>query len=58
MFFKIDVPKNFENFRGKKLRWSLFLITLQASGSATLFQRKASESATLLKGDSETDVFQ
>ena len=30
MFFKIDVLKNFANFTGKHLCWSLFLIKLQA----------------------------
>ena len=30
MFFKIDVSKNFANFKGKHLRRSLFLIKLQA----------------------------
>ena len=41
---KKDVPKNFENFIGKHLSWSLFLIKLQACRS-------------LLKGDSNTRVF-
>ena len=30
MFFKIGVLKNFANFTGKHLRWSLFLIKLEA----------------------------
>ena len=30
MFFKIGVLKNIANFTGKHLRWSLFLIKLQA----------------------------
>ena len=30
MFFKIDILKNFTNFTGKRLWWSLFLIKLQA----------------------------
>ena len=29
MFFKMGVLKNFAIFRGKHLRWSLFLIKLQ-----------------------------
>ena len=29
IFFKIDVLKNFANFKGKHLCWSLFLIKLQ-----------------------------
>ena len=29
MFFKIDALKNFANFTGKHLCWSLFLIKLQ-----------------------------
>ena len=40
------VLKNFANFTGKHLCWSHFLIKLQAWGSATL-----------LKRDSNTDVF-
>ena len=46
MFFKIVVLKNSANFTGKHLCWSHFLIKLQAWGSATL-----------LKRDSNTDVF-
>ena len=46
VFFKKVVLKNFANFTGKRLRWSLFLIKLQAP-----------RSATLLKRDSNTDVF-
>ena len=30
MFFKIDILKNFTNFTGKRLWWSLFLIKLLA----------------------------
>ena len=30
MFLKIGVPKNFINFTGRHLRWSRFLIKLQA----------------------------
>ena len=40
------VLKNFANFTGKRLCWSLFLIKLQA------FRR-----TTLLKGDSNLDLF-
>ena len=43
MFFKIGVVKNFAEFTGKDLCWSLFLIKLQAF-----------RSVTLLKGDSNT----
>ena len=43
---KKGVPKNFTNFTGKQLRWSLFLIKLQA------FRPVA-----LLKKDSNTGVF-
>ena len=46
IFFKIGVFKNFANFTGKHLRWSLFLIKL-----------KAFKPATLLKRDSNTGVF-
>ena len=41
IFFKIAVLKNFANFTGKKLRWSLFLIKLQAFRSATLLKRNS-----------------
>ena len=34
MFFKIDALKNFANFTGKQLCWSLFLIKLRAWGPA------------------------
>ena len=46
MFFKIDVLKNFGNFTGKQLCWSLFLIKLQSWRPETLFKR-----------DSNTGVF-
>ena len=46
MFFKIGGTKNFIIFTGKNLRWSLFLITLQAF-----------RAATLLKSDSNTGFF-
>ena len=39
MFFKIDVLKNFANFTGKHLCWSLFSIQLQALRSAPLLKR-------------------
>ena len=42
---QIDVLKNFANFTGKHLCWSLFLIRLQG------------RPATLLKRDSNKDVF-
>ena len=47
MFFKIEVLKNFANFTGKHLCWSLFLIKLQAL-----------RPPFLLKRDSNTGVFQ
>ena len=46
IFFKKGVLKNFANFTGKYLCWSLFLIKLQAW-----------KHGTLLKRDSNTDVF-
>ena len=46
IFFKIGVLKNFANFTRKYLCWSFFLIKLQDQ-----------RSATLLKADSNTDVF-
>ena len=45
-FAKIGALKNFIISRGKHLHWSLFLITLQALGPATL-----------LKRDSNTGIF-
>ena len=39
MFFKIAVLKNFANFTGRQLCWSLFLITFQALIPATLLKR-------------------
>ena len=38
MFFKTGAIRNFAVFTGKHLRWSLFLIKLQALRAATLFQ--------------------
>ena len=46
IFFKIDVLKNFEIFKGKHLCWSLFSIYLLTWGRAAL-----------LKRDSNTGVF-
>ena len=46
MFFKLVVFKNFANFTGKHLCWSLFLIKLQAF-----------RPAAFLKRDSNTGVF-
>ena len=46
VFFKKDVLKNFANLTEKHLCWSLFLIKMEAWGPATL-----------LKRDSNTDVF-
>ena len=48
MFFKIEVLKNFANFTGKHLCWSLFLIKFI---NATL------SNATLLKRDSNASIF-
>ena len=39
MFFKIGVLKNFANFTGKHLCWSLFLIKFQTLRPATLLKR-------------------
>ena len=39
MFFKLDVFKNFRNFTGKHLCWSLFLIKSEAFRPATLLKR-------------------
>ena len=47
VFYKTAVHKNFAIFTGKNLCWSLFLLKLEAF-----------RSATSLKRDSNTDVFQ
>ena len=39
MFFKINILKNFAIFTGKKLRWSLYFIKLQAFGPGTFLKR-------------------
>ena len=39
MFFKIGALKNFANFKGKHLCWSLFLIKLQAPRPTILLKR-------------------
>ena len=44
MFFIINGPKNFIIFTGKNLRWSLFLITLQAFRAATLLKKRLQHS--------------
>ena len=46
MFFKAGVLKNFANFTGNHLNWSLFLTKLQTF-----------RPATLLKGNSSTGIF-
>ena len=43
MFFKIGVLKNFALFTGKHLRWSLFLIKLQARRPSTLSKRDSTQ---------------
>ena len=40
MFFTVSFLKNFANFKGKHLCWSLFLIKLLAFRSATLLKRE------------------
>ena len=47
MFFKIDVLKNFANFAGKHLCWSLFLIKLQVWRHGTLLKRDSNTVAFL-----------
>ena len=39
MFFKINILKNFAIFTGKKLRWSLYFINLQAFRPGTFLKR-------------------
>ena len=46
MFFKIEILKHFTNLTGKHLRWSFFVIKLQAL-----------RPETLLKTDSNTGIF-
>ena len=43
MFFKIGVLKDFTNFTGKQLHWSLFLIKLQAFKAGALLKRDSME---------------
>ena len=43
MFFKIGVLKNFANFTGKHLCWSLFLIKLQGWRPSTLSKRDSNK---------------
>ena len=40
---KKDVPKNFENFKGKHLCWGIFLIKWQALSPATLLKRDSTQ---------------
>ena len=47
MFCKKDVLKNFSNFTGKQLYWSLFLIKLQANRPASLIKRDSNTGAFL-----------
>ena len=42
VFLKKGVLKNFSNFIGKRLCWSLFLMKLKAGGPATLSKRDSS----------------
>ena len=47
MFFKIGVFKNFANFTGTNLCWSLFLIKLQALGPPFLSKRDSNKGVFL-----------
>ena len=47
MFFKINVLKNFAIFTGKKLRWSLYFINLQAFRPGTFLKRDSNISVFL-----------
>ena len=47
VFCKKGVRKNFANFSGKNLCWSLFLITLQVFRPATLLKRYSNTDAFL-----------
>ena len=49
MFFKINVLKNFAIFTGKKLRWSLYFINLQAFRPGTFLKRDSNISVFLWK---------
>ena len=47
MFFKIDVLKNFADFTGNYLFWSLFSIKLQVFRPATLLKRDSNAGVLL-----------
>ena len=47
MFFKINVLKNFAIFTGKKLRWNLYFINLQAFRPGTFLKRDSNISVFL-----------
>ena len=49
MFFKISVLKNFAIFTGKHLRWSLFLIKLQAFRCSPVNTAKFSRAAVFIE---------
>ena len=49
MFFKIGVLKNFAIFTGKHLRWSLFLIKLQAFRCSPVNTAKFSRAAVFIE---------
>ena len=49
MFFKIGVLKNFANYTGEYLCWSLFLIKLQPLRPTTLLKRDFSTGCFLVK---------
>ena len=57
MFFKIGVLKNFANFTGKHLCWSLFLINLQAFRSATLLKKDFNTSVILWNLQNISELF-
>ena len=60
IFFKISDLKNFANFRGKRLCWSLFLIKLLVWTLATLLRRDSNTGAMRkkLQKQSFADILQ
>ena len=48
-FFKIDVLKNFTNFTGKQLCWSLILVKLQTWFAVTLLKRDFNTGISIFK---------
>ena len=57
IFFKIGVIKNFSNFTGKYLCWSIFLIKLQTWRPAALLRRGSNTGVSLEIGEIFKNTF-